>query len=198
MPFLGASIMSATYFSVQLQNETWDKINYFHYKKFYDHTTGTKSPLTSPQTIYDFNLYPGGKFIATTADSLTAPLEDPQILRFKLKNNSDFCVGLVRVDDEFHYPEELKAELAEIPEDKGEEYVKAERKSIIEDYKRMSGDRQEYPFSGGDKKSSWADYEIKPFRDPSAQVAWLLPPHSSTEVEVIEGSWWAVSEVEFN
>lgn len=90
--------MSATYFNVHLQNEMEGKINYFHYKKVNDRTTGTKSPLTSPQTIYDFNLYPGGRFIATTADSLTAPPEDPQILRFKLTNNSDFDFCLVELD----------------------------------------------------------------------------------------------------
>ena len=95
---LGASIMSATYFNVHLQNEMEGKINYFHYKKVNDPTTGTKSPLTSPQTIYDFNLYFGGRFIATTADSLTVPPEGPETLRFKLTNNSDFKFYLIELD----------------------------------------------------------------------------------------------------
>ncbi|WP_143516665.1 MULTISPECIES: hypothetical protein [unclassified Pseudomonas] len=90
--------MSATYFNVHLQNEMEGKINYFHYKKVNDRTTGTKSPLTSPQTIYDFNLYPGGRFIATTADSLIAPPEEPETLRFKLTNNSDFKFYLIELD----------------------------------------------------------------------------------------------------
>ena len=100
---LGASIMSAkissaTSYSVQLQNEIEGKINYFHYQKFNDPTKGTKSPLSSPQTIYDFVLYPGGRFIATTADSLTAPPEDPKNLLFKLTNNSDFDFCLIELN----------------------------------------------------------------------------------------------------
>lgn len=94
---MSAKISSATSYSVQLQNEMEGKINYFHYQKFNDPTTGTKSPLNSPQTIYDFVLYPGGRFIATTADSLTAPPEDPKNLLFKLTNNSDFDFCLIEL-----------------------------------------------------------------------------------------------------
>lgn len=58
---MSAKISSATSYSVQLQNEMEGKINYFHYQKFNDPTKGTKFPLSSPQTIYDFVLYPRRK-----------------------------------------------------------------------------------------------------------------------------------------
>ncbi|MGY5328166.1 MULTISPECIES: hypothetical protein [Pseudomonas] len=188
--------MSATSFSVQLQNEMEGKINYFHYQKFGDPASGTKSALTSPQTTYDFNLYPGGKFIATTAESYQAQLEDPQVLRFKFTNNSDFFVGLLRVYPEPPYPDWVIAELEDIPGDESDEDVQNQRKLIIDRYKQMGGGMNTGAnrFSGGPLRL-WAIYEGIPFGDPSERDAWLLPPGSSTSVAVIEGSVWAVSEV---
>nr|WP_315407049.1 hypothetical protein [uncultured Pseudomonas sp.] len=194
VPFLGASIMSATSFSVQLQNEMEGKINYFHYQNFGDPASGTKSALTSPQTTYDFNLYPGGKFIATTAESYQTQLEDPKLLRFKFTNNSGFPVGLLRVYGEPPYPDWVIAALEDIPGDESEEDVQSQRELIIDRYNQMVGGVNTGPkrFPGGVLRC-WIDYE--PRRgDPSKWYAWLLRPGRSTSVAVIEGSVWAVSE----
>ncbi|MGY5328167.1 hypothetical protein [Pseudomonas qingdaonensis] len=191
VPFLGASIMSATSFSVQLQNEMEGKINYFHYEKFNDPTKGTKSPLNSPQTIYDFNLYPGGKFIATTAESLTVPPGEPKVLRFKLTNNSDFFVGLLRKGfkaDDSNFPENLKDELKESFEEG--------RRLIIKEYDESNPGIKSGVFSGGDREA-WTNYdESGNYPEPdSARTGWLLWPGCSRVLEVFDGSVWAVSEV---